>query len=923
MKNNDEILNELFFKKKKQSYTDAFKNQQAQYSPVTNISDTKNLFTDFDGKLNVSDMDEVKKRLVGALGMALGSNTVKSMAGKAIKNFPIIVSDDISSETLVMIKNMMEEQYASYIDLLISNQIINIADYKPGSDEGNIAIQALNKLDGTEFGMGRIAKQAQTGNLTVDDIMKNQPWWQLIRTNENYKSGNPLIDLLMEDAVIVPSNYENQVVSLLTESTSQFYDFDSDLAGTTSLNAVWKQLMQAANKTNTNPILGDTLVSSKDNHVWVFDGHDWIDRTEELVDKARKSKSNYIANIYKDDLGATAIDRYRKYGKYYVNTQNGLETRYNKLITPYIFTNSNSVDEALEDSIASMMTPTKFDSSQMRETKLLLKDKYTKATFLLASKRISGSEYISYLVDRLGIPVSDRIKQHLLLNYKIADVTFKGLTTYKTSKNKRVSDQIEKNVYTDELKKNIAQNENSIFKKIVPETVKLSKKDILEITGISLGAGATGAAVGGSIAAAAGVVGSALVWPILIPSLIGVLGAGTVAAISKWLKKKRANRLSNAKIEGWERVEQLIDEMDNYQKEIVDKDDSLRDFYQTNAELYDKFESKMTGVLSSVIKSYKYESLDIKPYLFNLTENRIENLMDDVVELEEFLQSNPDIVKEVETINEAKRFTISTTNPSAITIKNVMTGTKTKVKPKDIAGIIPEFGTKDLQAYGSVEYDKKALKDRKFNDPLILTIRFKERYSDDKYNDNELTAVIGIKGVVTRVPSNEMEAILKSNIEGKTLNNFFKGDENNNSKNLISNVLSSFMGTKYADKLPTSGKLWSNLEKVGQLAVANKLSGNNNGNISNAHLVFSQKEIDRVRTETGVDYIHNTKISAQLMRKYSAFMLAVCDDALQKVYTFSDPDAISWDDAPYSAYIGKSNTDQLISAFTQAQRMRL
>ena len=59
------------------------------------------------------------------------------------------------------------------------------------------------------------------------------------------------------------------------------------------------------------------------------------------------------------------------------------------------------------------------------------------------------------------------------------------------------------------------------------------------------------------------------------------------------------------------------------------------------------------------------------------------------------------------------------------------------------------------------------------------------------------------------------------------------------------------------------------------------------------------------------------------MKKYSAFMLAVCDDALQKVYTFSDPDAISWDDAPYSAYIGKSNSDQLISAFTQAQRMRL
>jgi hypothetical protein len=168
-----------------------------------------------------------------------------------------------------------------------------------------------------------------------------------------------------------------------------------------------------------------------------------------------------------------------------------------------------------------------------------------------------------------------------------------------------------------------------------------------------------------------------------------------------------------------------------------------------------------------------------------------------------------------------------------------------------------------------------------------------------------------------------MAYILKENAEGKTLKNFFGSDTNNNSKDLIGNVISNFMNTKAAEKLPTSGKVWANLEKVSALAVANKLSGANNGNISNAHLVFSQREIDAVKNETGIDYLKNAKLTAQLMKKYSAFMVMVCNDALQYVYSYSDPDAISWDDAPYSAYMGKSNSDQLLSAFTQFNRMKL
>ena len=919
MKSNSEILNELFFKKKTNSYTDNFKNQQAQYTPVSDRStDIKNLFTDFNGKIAVSDIDEVKKRLVGTLGMALGSNTVKSMASKAIKSFPIIVSDDISSETLVMIKNMMEEQYASYIDLLISNQIINIADYKPGSEDGNIAIQALNRLDGTEFGTGRIARQAQTGKLTIDDVMKNQPWWQLIRTNENYKSGNPLLDLLMEDAIIIPTEYENNVCESLLNEDAVMGTFDSKTANSATVQAVWK-----ASHQTSNPSSGDMVVSVIDQHVWIYDASTktWFDKTDSEINKGIKDAESDKIEM---QLRNTALDRYQKYGKYYEKTADGLKDRYNKLITPYALSNDADLNDALGDSIAEMMIIKSSDSKKTKELKTILRDKFTKATYLLTSRRISGAEYISYLVDRLGIPVSEKIRIVILSKFRIADTQFKGLTAYDI--NKASIDDIKQNALSKAIIDNISNNETFVMKNIVPAVTRLTGKEVAQIAGLSLGAGAATGGISAGIAMGAGALAGSAVLPIiLVPALAGALGTG----IFLWLKKKFSNkkRVRTEHIEGWERVEKLIDEMDEMHEDLLKRSKNNEDFFaQKDKEQFYSFDQKMGKTLANVVRGAAYtESYEFnpEPYLFNITENKIENLMNEVSSLEEYLQNIPDVLKETYQLNEAKRFTISTSNPSAITIKNVMTGTKTKIKPKDIATIVPEFGTRDLQAYGSVEYDKRDLKDRKFNDPLILTIRFKERYADDKYSDNELTAVIGIKGVVTRVPSNEMETILKSNVEGKTLSNFFKGDESNSSKNLIGNVISSFMGTKYAEKLPTSGKIWSNLEKVGQLAIANKLSGNNNGNIANAHLVFSQKEIDRVRTETGVDYIHNVKLSAQLMRKYSAFMLAICDDALQKVYTFSDPDAISWDDAPYTAYMGKSNSDQLISAFTQAQRMRL
>jgi hypothetical protein len=240
-----------------------------------------------------------------------------------------------------------------------------------------------------------------------------------------------------------------------------------------------------------------------------------------------------------------------------------------------------------------------------------------------------------------------------------------------------------------------------------------------------------------------------------------------------------------------------------------------------------------------------------------------------------------------------------------------------QIKKRDIDAIVPAFGTRDVIAYGSVEYDRRDLKDRKFNEPLILTVTFKERYSDGKYSDSELTAVIGILGVITRVPSEEMAYILKSNSEGTTIDNLFKADDTSAEKDSVTKLIGNFMNSKYAEHLPTSGKIWNNLEKVGELAVANALAGNrNNGNVVNAHIIFSQKEIDQVKSDIGVDYLasKNIKLVSQLMKHYSASAIMVCNDALQTVNSYDDPDNISWDYAPYSAYLAKASDSQLTTA---------
>lgn len=240
-------------------------------------------------------------------------------------------------------------------------------------------------------------------------------------------------------------------------------------------------------------------------------------------------------------------------------------------------------------------------------------------------------------------------------------------------------------------------------------------------------------------------------------------------------------------------------------------------------------------------------------------------------------------------------------------------------KPDKNILVTPAFMARDVYAYGSTEIERRDNKDRRYNQPLIMTIKFKERFDDGRYSDNELTAVIGILGRIIRIPSSEMEYILRENSKGNTVDGILGGLFS--TKDSVADLLS---GSKVANELknlPQSADIWKNLEKVSALAMANKMSGKRNGNIANAHIVFSQREIDAVRNDTGVDYLKDAKKALTLMKRYSAFTLMVANDASQRVYIMDDQDNINWNVVPYSALAGKDGGDQLNAAITKMMRL--
>jgi len=901
MEKNKQILTEMFFKKK--SYNDKLKSKFPQYEPQDvkingNPGFGSILSTD---KFAVTDKDEAIKRLTGFLGSQMATTTIKSLASKSIKSFPIIISDNVEPETSVLLKRVMEEQYAEYINLLISNQLIDISAFRTGEDEGNIAVQAIQNIVGTDS--QSIGRKAMKNSLTSDDILGNVPLYGLIRREEKeYSTGIELFDTLLENALIVPSEDAKEVLEFLNENMQEILALQEGPTPTdigikskyVTLDDYLDKHSELQTRTRDKAIdalrgMTKTDESSEIKRLRVEINKKQSDLNKENSEIARLRGIQTptpadTANLNTRLVTVTDItDQINELKADLTDAEHRqlMPGTFNKLSTPNVLLDPVQLEASLDRTIGEML---------LRPGNEAIKDRFEKATFLLHANRISGSEYIDYLVQRLGIPIPSGTRGKLSSLYRTQDI--RSLETPGARGSYGVISRKEADLIMNNQK--LRESEPIL-------------KAILGITGRYLLRTASVGAMGGAVIWSLTLAGSAI-GMFILPAVLG--GAGLFTLIKSIINARNQRRLARraAAIQGWERVEALIVGMEAQQESIrnIDqpKDDSnplsLADSPVEGPELkalLAEFSERISKIAKAAVP-IRNESAIIEPFV--ISENALIELNETA---EQVLQEAQNDIEFMTTqLSEA---VISSTTPIKLIKKYEF---DPKEKPELL--VTPSFAARATYAYAEVEYEKRDIKDRRYNTPLMMTVKFKERFSDGTFADNELTAVIGILGVINRIPSEEMEYVLKSNIEGTTVKGIFKAlDKDINT--LAATLLNAPKIKKDVDKLPQSLDVWKNLENISRLAAANKLAGKQNNNIANAHIIFSQKEIDNVRSDTGIDYLKDKKLAASLMQRYSAFTLMIANDVSERVYIYDDPNNISWNVVPYGAFRNKDTGEQL------------
>ena len=594
----------------------------------------------------------------------------------------------------------------------------------------------------------------------------------------------------------------------------------------------------------------------------------------------------------------------------------------------------NEIEKVLDQSIGQVILGKENDISS------IIKDKFLKATTLLQANKITGAEYVDYCSLRLGIPFPQNIRAKLIATFKVSDIVIKN------SENKSY-------LLDKDSQQKILSNQRVVLNGInlvLARRAEIGKK-IWSISGGAAG-GATTLGIFSSGATTASLVAMGpLGWAILggITGL-GILsgyGLGRLVALIRKHFIMKKGKVTD-RIEGWERVEALIERIDQQRLDIVTKeeaknkvikstlDDEKRSLIDIDRKKFSNYETSLKDLEAEkkkiALAKEKEESetpltkdeIDaqlhtLEKELRRLVKEKGINESRDIENInfsDELLQENVILKEELEKVI----FEDSEVQASILEERVKETNVPIRKFSYDdkSALIVPEFGARQKLAYGTVEYERKDIKDRRYNLPLIMTIKFKERLSSDSFSDNELTAVIGILGVISRIPSDEMKYILKSNAEGITLKGALQGISS--IKDALGDLLSTAKIKKNIENLPQSLDVWKNLEKISQLALANKIAGKASNNIANAHLIFSQKEIDEVRNEFGFDYIKDKQLVFKLMKRYSAFTVMIANDPGERVYIFDDLDNTDWNLVPYSALKGKDTGDQLSSALMKISR---
>jgi hypothetical protein len=992
MEKNKEIMQEFFFKKS-EKVSDKLKKKFA-YEPLDASKKGQpgfgSILSPGESGLAVTDAKEAGKRVVSALGASLGVNSVKNIAAKSIKSFPIIVSENIEPETSVMLKRVLEEQYAEYISLLISNQIIDISAFKTSEEEGNVAIQALDTVASDDESM---QSKLSKGKMSPDELLGNLTAYNLIR-NESYKTNNAFLDNLLEGAFIVPSSQENSLLEFYqtfyndivtlneaetdnkksSETDNRFVDFSTFLQTDLKMSPEqlknrkeafdvlrgreveeeesseyknWKitkesiderikvieaeivetrsLLRSASSNSATFQRENRSAITSAENELEraiakrgqlakkTTPNADEIEMQDILVGQIRRRierlesmgdsdvPNGAVHSLRSVERERDALIREREHHARQEPKQKTKSEKFSRLSTPRVLIDREQMNVSLNSSVGEMLLAPKNE---------FLREKFEKATFLLESNRIAGTEYIEYLVQRLGIPVGKDVRQRLLTEFRMDSV----IDPQNSGRRITRADVIR------------MSNNQRLTGRSLESLLRTNGRTML--TAILLGttaAAGTGLATGTITASGIGSLVSGLSLGTLMTGAVLTATAGIgVAAITGILMSifayRRRRDQKQRKIQGWERVEALIDAMDEQQK-------SIRTYRVKNPDITQE-EENMLDVTSSELKKVMEDYhdrmgkiLDVRPAstplredqlpIFDIKFDTLLEMAEETTLLTESILADPDY--QAVALSEA---VIQTTIPQTLELKY-------EYDPKKAPDILaaPKFSQRSQYAYGSVEYDKRELKDRRYNAPLLMKVNFKERFSDGTFSDNELTAVIGILGVVTRVPSQEMEHILRSNSEGDTVKGIFSPE--GDASKMVSDLLGVDKIKKDVKALPVSGDVWQNLEKVSRLAVSNKLAGRRDNNIANAHIVFAQKEIDNMRANEAIDYVKNIRLVSSLMKRYSAFTVMIANDISERLYIFDDIKATNWDVVPYSAFRNKDTGDQLNAMINKMSSGRL
>jgi len=594
-KNNKEIMQEFFFKKN-EKVSDKLKKKFA-YEPLDARKEGQPGFGSIlsSNDLAVTDTKEAGKRVVSALGASLGINSVKNIASKSIKSFPIIVSENIEPETSVMLKRVLEEQYAEYISLLISNQIIDISAFKTSEDEGNIAIQALGTVAADDES---IQSKLSRGKVSPEELLGNLTAYNLIR-NESYTSNNAFLDALLEGSFIVPTKevdnllefyqrFYTDIVSLnenlneanptnkpAQEEERRFVELDTFLQKDLGISPEqvrnrkaafdllrgreestqeetqeyksWSvkikqakerlekiegeisDLRRSLNSRNTNL---PQLVASANNEVEVQQralsglikrlsassnpsSQAEVDAQQARVDQAERSAERLtsirddVPNDIRDAIKVSERERDSLEGEIkHLEREEPVKSRsvekFNRLTTPRLLIDREQMNTSLNSSIGEMLLAPKNE---------FLRDKFEKATFLLESNRIAGTEYIEYLVQRLGIPVGRDVRQRLLTEFRMDQVIDPQ------NRNRRISRR--------DLRR-LASNQ-TMSGKVLDSILKTSVKTLLVSALLgTTAAAATSVATTGEIGVLFGAVGSFIGTHAILSAGIGV---GAIAAI--------------------------------------------------------------------------------------------------------------------------------------------------------------------------------------------------------------------------------------------------------------------------------------------------------------------------------------------------------------------------------------------------------